>query len=340
MSRENFHRLLQRYLNGQCTPEEAELVHHWYRLLGDRADGDLTAGNLDELEDVIWNRIQQQIQERQSPERIDIRRWLVAASIIALLVTVGTLVYLRIVCYPAQPSFATVTGTRHQPVIETVRNATNEPMRIVLPDESLVELSPGATLEYPRIFEDHKREVRLTGDAFFTVAANPDNPFWVFHEGMITKVVGTKFKIKAPRGDIGGEVIVYSGKVDVYSNLGRTNLIRRIWATPDMASLTTNKKAVLLPDRLVEGVTDNPLPLAGRGEAVRQVTFHDVPMPALAETLSNVYGLDVIADDDLASITFTGDISGIGLFKQLDMISMVTNTRYEVVGSTICLKRK
>src|SRR5690606_17701477 len=105
-------------------------------------------------------------------------------------------------------------------------------MNIILSDESRIELYPGASLEYPKRFAEGCREVRLVGNAFFSVVANKHNPFWVFHEGMITKVLGTKFKIMAPKGNSEGEVIVYSGKVDVFYNAGSRNMVERILSAP------------------------------------------------------------------------------------------------------------
>src|SRR5690606_6780833 len=170
-------------------------------------------------------------------------RYLVVAASIALLVTVGAFAYYRVVCYPIEPSFTSDAVLDSNIVV--VKNDTDRRMNIILADESLVELYPGAQLQYPKRFSAHGREVRLTGDAFFSVAANKENPFWVFHEGMITKVVGTKFKIKAPKGNAKGEVIVYSGKVDVFYNVGRRNMVRRMLSAPERASLTTNQRAVL-----------------------------------------------------------------------------------------------
>src|SRR5690606_35471658 len=247
MSREHFHRLLQRYLDGQCTSEEEQLVQQWYQILDTGNQENLNADDLDAIEDAIWNSIHWEIEQSdisRRPKRI--RMWLAVAAAAVLLVDSMTFVYFRIICYPVAPSFA-----GHHAIAEgrinIVENYTNKHMRVILPDESLVELYPGAKHEYPKRFKENGREVRLVGNAFFAVAANKENPLWVFHEGMITKVLGTKFTIKAPQAGARGEVIVYSGKVDVYYNAKGRTLVKRILSPPEKASVTTNQKAVLLP---------------------------------------------------------------------------------------------
>jgi len=345
MGRESFHQLLQRYLNGQCTPAEERLVDHWYHMLEGDDQYEIDSSNLDALEDAMWEKIHEQVNDhsvanstRRQPLRAKRIRYTLVAASIALLITIGTISYLRLVCYPVEPSFTGHVALDSNIVV--VKNNTYHRMNIILADESLVELYPGAQLQYPKRFGGHSREVRLIGDAFFSVAADRENPFWVFHEGMITKVLGTKFKIKAPKGNTKGEVIVYSGRVDVFYNVGRRNMMRRILSAPEKVSITTNQRAVLLAKNLEETVTENPLPIRGRVDAIRNETFRDIPMTSLARTLSELYALDVAADSSLLHTTFTGDISGIGLFKQLDIICMVTDTRYEVVGTTIYLTHK
>lgn len=347
MGRKSFHQLLQRYLDGQCTPEEEQLVNHWYCLLDDRDEHpEINPSNLHTIEDALWKKIHHEINEAHSPADGSNRytilrsrriRYGLVAAVAILLITVGIVAYLRLVCYPVAPAFA-VGGDGLDSNIVLVKNDSEHRMNIILSDESQVELYPGASLEYPKRLAERGREVSLVGNAFFSVVANKHNPFWVFHEGMITKVLGTKFKIMAPKGNAKGEVIVYSGKVDVFYNAGSRNVVERILSTPQKASVTTNQKAVLMPKTLKETVTENPLPVSERVEAICREPFRDIPMTALAETLSELYALDVVADSELAHITFTGDISGIGLFKQLDIICMVTNTRYEVDGTTILLK--
>ncbi len=345
MGRESFHQLLQRYLDGRCTPAEERLVTHWYHMLEGEDQQEISASNLDALENAMWQKIHGQINNGMEappdhPHFLQSRyfRYLSVAASIALLITVGTIAYYRIICHPVEPSFAAdVTMDSNIVVVE---NDTDHRMNLILADESLVELYPGAQLQYPKRFSEHGREVRLIGDAFFSVAANKKNPFWVFHEGMITKVLGTKFKIKAPKGNARGEVIVYSGKVDVFYNVGRRNIVQRILSAPEGATLTTNQRAVLLAKKLEETVTENPLPVRDRADAIQHETYQDIPMTSLVGTLSELYALDVVADSDLSHVTFTGDISGIGLFKQLDIICTVTDTRYEVIGTTIFLKSK
>ena len=63
MGRDSFHQLLQRYLDGQCTPAEERLVDHWYHMLERDDKHEINASNLDVLEDAMWQKIHGQIND-------------------------------------------------------------------------------------------------------------------------------------------------------------------------------------------------------------------------------------------------------------------------------------
>ncbi len=61
------------------------------------------------------------------------------------------------------------------------------------------------------------RDVYLSGEAFFEVTKNPDRPFRVFANEIVTKVLGTSFTVRSFENDTTIQVIVRTGKVTVYS---------------------------------------------------------------------------------------------------------------------------
>ena len=68
---------------------------------------------------------------------------------------------------------------------------------ISLADGTIVSLNANSTLSYPEHFEKDRREVSLTGEAFFEVAKDKTRPFTVMANGTKTTVLGTKFNINA-----------------------------------------------------------------------------------------------------------------------------------------------
>lgn len=83
---------------------------------------------------------------------------------------------------------------------------------IKLSDGSSIRLEPGATIEYDSDFPE-SRVVRLTGDAFFTVAKLDGKTFEVLHNDLTIRVLGTEFYVDG-NGAI-TEVTLCSGSVEI-----------------------------------------------------------------------------------------------------------------------------
>ena len=90
---------------------------------------------------------------------------------------------------------------------------------IVLPDGSQVDLVRGSVLKYTDTFgADGLRQVKLTGEALFTVTADQQHPFIVDIGDAKIKVTGTTFMVSAFKSKKEVEVQVQSGKVLFYNS--------------------------------------------------------------------------------------------------------------------------
>lgn len=96
-----------------------------------------------------------------------------------------------------------------------ISNSLNTIKYIQLPDSSSVDLYPGATLNYPVALAGKKREIILTGKAFFKVKHDRQRPFIVQSGAITTVVLGTSFWIDAQKHTGLITVKVKTGKVGV-----------------------------------------------------------------------------------------------------------------------------
>lgn len=100
-------------------------------------------------------------------------------------------------------------------IIESL-NLNEEQKVVSLPDGSSIMLKKGARISYPESFDGDKREVYLTGEAFFEVAKDANKPFFVHANQVITKVLGTSFTIRAVADAPTVTVNVKTGRVAVF----------------------------------------------------------------------------------------------------------------------------
>ena len=93
--------------------------------------------------------------------------------------------------------------------------------RVVLSDQTAIVLNAGSSLRFPVEFNEEKRQVFLTGEAYFDVQ-HDGRPFSVTCDGMDVQVLGTTFNISAYSDDdfisttlVEGSVRVSSGELSI-----------------------------------------------------------------------------------------------------------------------------
>jgi len=207
--------LLKRYLEGQCTPEEAFQVDEWYASLSEETGAEAAFDQPRHL-----SKVQDEI-GRQSPGETQVlplgtRRLRVfmnyAAAIVLLIGGMVTWYFL------SQNKSLLKSGTDTIAIL----NKTRQIRKHVFPDGSEAWLNPGTRITYAKDdFKADSREVSLEGEAFFEVTHDPSRPFYVHGESVKVKVLGTSFNVRANKGEAEYEVSVVTGKVSVTADKGR-----------------------------------------------------------------------------------------------------------------------
>ncbi|NDV57224.1 FecR family protein [Bacteroides sp. 519] len=161
-----------------------------------------------------WESLNQRLEEdgllgvetTRKPLRIQLRTvWLSAASVAVLLIGIVSLFLMQ----------------NNNPAIETLvlHNGQGEPTLVTtLEDGSTVFLSEETSIEYPTHFADNKREVYLTGDAFFEIARDEECPFVIDTKTALIEVLGTSFSVNS-KADDAFSLSVRSGEVRVTSKI-------------------------------------------------------------------------------------------------------------------------
>ncbi|GAB3912428.1 FecR family protein [Larkinella knui] len=292
---------------------------------------------LTENVDAIWNRIETTL---ESSRPMPVERWLtgprawkVAAAVLLILgvAWVGRQ-HLRKVDFPA-PELA---QTRAE-WVETL-NEASQIMHIQLADGSRVDLQKGGRLRYRKDLAGAQREVYLTGEAFFDVTKNPKKPFVVYANGLVTKVLGTSFRIKAPVDAPTVTVDVKTGRVSVYPN------------QPSRVHDPESKGMVLMPNQQVvfqreaetlnKQLVERPLPLIPKKDMQRFV-FEDASVDRVFTAIERAYGIDIIFDEEVMQYcTLTMSIDSEDLFQKLDVICKVLDARYKLIDAQIVIYSK
>ncbi len=165
---------------------------------------------------------------------------------------------------------------------------------VVLPDKSIVTLNSESSISFPTKFTHTKREVVLSGEAYFDVATNKAVPFYVHVKGTTIEVLGTSFNINSYRADE-IKTSLFEGAVKV--NFGKAAKTIKPY---QQASVNLVKRDIAVA--AFEGDAD----LAWRNDLF---VFNNESLEDMMTKISRWYDVDVIYQGDVKDNYFGGRYS-------------------------------
>jgi transmembrane sensor len=325
--------LLRKYLEGRATPEEEKLVDDWYESLsGVHEKVGLSDSERGILRSFYWNSISKKIHSGSAEGR---DRGLWSKKIMGLAASVAALVMVSIFLLPSQVDDSGVSEVAAHSVQQEIRNETDQIRHVVLPDNSSIRLFPGSKLQYGGDFNGSDRRVRLSGQAFFKISHNPEKPFYVLANEVVTKVLGTKFCVKAYPDDMRVTVAVRSGKVSVYTHAEKN----RGLSDEETIILTPNQQAVYTRnDRKVSRTLVKDPEIVIPKEQVAKIRFDGVPVSEIFRTLEKMYNVEIVFDENVFSkCPITTSVAGHDLYERIDVICEITGSSYRIENTTIVI---
>ncbi|SFF27328.1 FecR family protein [Spirosoma endophyticum] len=226
--------------------------------------------------------------------------------------------------------------------LEEIINTSSRNHLVMLSDGSSVMLQPDSRISYPKQFNQHeKREVYLTGEAFFEVAKNPEKPFFVYANNLITKVLGTSFTVKATEKDQ-VNVIVKTGKVSVFTRFDKERVEKQESRHLIGLVLTPNQRVQFDPaeNRLLRSIVESPTLL---DMPIQQATFEfsGTPISTVFASLERAYGVEIVFDAEVMKNCFlTASLDDEPLFEKLNMICQTLDAQYEQMDGKLLISSK
>lgn len=208
--------------------------------------------------------------------------WMKAAAVIAVLL-IGTVV----LYYVRKPDYT---------YISTPYAATKA---VWLPDSSEVVLNANSSIRFNSRRTGGKREVWLTGEAFFKVRhiekAGEAQPFAVYAGDAMIEVLGTEFNVKSINNTTG--VLLQKGKVRFSAPAGKASTIMQ----PNEYCQYSAAQGKITARRA------NPVLFTSWLE--KKYRFEKATVQDVCETLREYFGFEfIIRNDKLNSLTISGTL--------------------------------
>lgn len=219
--------------------------------------------------------------------------------------------------YPEQKN------NRQEIIYNTIMVPRAGEYRLTLADGTRVWLNADSELKYPVDFPSGPRRVFLRGEAYFEVAKNEKQPFFVEVGGMEVKVLGTKFNINASRLDGSYQTTLVEGKVRVSNHRTAESLVLR----PDQQAQSKDGHFC------VKEVDARVYTAWREGKFY----FESEPLEEIAAQLERWYDVQFFfTRESLRKDEFTGVIrKDYTADRILDIITKTTNVKFEIRGRTI-----
>lgn len=216
--------------------------------------------------------------------------------------------------------------THQQFAIQEITSPPGIRSQVVLPDGSKVWLNAESTIKFQVPFQENSRNIDIVGEAFFDVAKNPDQPFFVQSGKVQVKVLGTRFNYKAFAEDETIEVVLEEGKIAL-----------------NLQNDSKNKETVLRPgDRAV--IEKQSSKTIVKNENINKyiawhtgkLVFDNSPMSEVAQLLERWYGVEVmVQDSEIMNYRFTTTFENESLFQVIELLGLSSPIQIKYVPATV-----
>lgn len=198
-------------------------------------------------------------------------------------------------------------------------------VQFTLPDGSVGHLNGGSRLKYPIDFLK-KRDVSLSGEAYFEVAKDEKHPFTVSTKYADVQVFGTRFDVCAYEGDVEVYTTLEEGSVKVINKMGKT-----------YAMLNPGEQNVISKtDGKMENITVNThLYTSWKDEMLR---CNNSPFDEVVKKMERWYGVKINLDKSLKySENYTFTVKTESLRELLELLSVTTPMSYKIDNDSVLI---
>ncbi|MBN9384816.1 MAG: FecR family protein [Chitinophagaceae bacterium] len=222
---------------------------------------------------------------------------------------------------------------------------------INLPDSSTVVLNSACQFAYNKDFGVKKREMQLTGEAYFDIHGNPDMPLIVHAGNVIIRVLGTAFNVRAYAEDSFVEATLVRGVIEVSL---KTDPERKILLRPNEKIVIRNKTAETTPpadsgrsksrEEVIRVTQVEPDPRDSSyietAWMKEKLVFRKEPFASLARRMERWYQVRIVfADTSQQSLFFTGSFEKETVGEALEALRHSAPFSYDMNGKTITITR-
>jgi len=196
----------------------------------------------------------------------------------------------------------------------TITTPAGGEYQAVLPDGTKVWLNAASSISFPVAFTGGERRVTITGEVYFEVAKNREQPFFVKAKEVSVKVLGTHFNVSAYSDDQQVNTTLLEGSVLVAKDDNRSLL-----KPGEQAKIRDQGKAIEVRKIDTEEI------LAWKNG---YFFFNHEPLESVMKKMSRWYDVEIVYKGDPNGKKFDGTISRMDNIQQMITALELTKTAH------------
>ena len=320
--------LLIAYFSGDLSDEKNAIVETWRQ--GSPENEELFKEMLFGWNAIPYLQEMEQFNSFEALKKINPRlnkingiNWISILQRVAAVLIIPLLVY---AAYITSSNISLKQLTESKPIIHKLTSRQGSVSQVTLTDGTKVWLNSGATLQFPLSFTGEKREVKLTGEAFFEVAKNKKHPFIVNANEINIEALGTSFNVVSYNDESSLEVVLVTGVVKLSANDNK-NKVREIGVMhPDQRVIYAKKT-----HEATFGEVDVDKYIAWRDGIL---VFKDDSMEEVIKRLSHWFNIEItVQDTEINDYNYKATFSHETLLQVLDLLKISAPIDYRIINS-------
>ncbi|MFT7231841.1 MAG: transmembrane sensor [Cyclobacteriaceae bacterium] len=270
-----------------------------------------------ETKERISKQIKIETPDWNQPKRaIFFGQWLKVAAVLIFALGLGFLTY-----------YLSPVNLQSDQIVEAGMVLKENPLGVrsqhTLSDGTLVTLNAGSSIRYPKKFQIDKREIILSGEAYFEVVSDSLRPFSVISNEVNVVVLGTKFNVISEEEN--HSVALLEGSVKVFGGASEVLL-----SPGQQARYNINSQNFSIESFDQRNVFD---------WVNGKLTFQEASFGEVKDRLMRWYGVNiaVVNQPNVLDWSYTGSFNNESLESVLLNMSMVRDFEYQIKNDSVSI---
>jgi transmembrane sensor len=329
--------IIDKYFRNQAAPEEVQKVLEWFetpegqKVLQERMNVDFGLMERDELKplvpeldsDQLYKTIHKRIHSKRKPfagkRKSDwLSPVLKAAAMIAVILTTSVL-------YFTQTVEVADEITKSVPVVFQTDDVQQS--IITLRDGSVVRLNHDSELIVAKNFLDGTREVTLTGEAYFEIEHDADQPFIIHANQSSVEVLGTAFNVRSITNTNNVQVAVVDGRVSFANKIHNEKELSVVLSKGQYGYLDIEEQTIAVDEVAIENYMSWK---SGR------LVFEELTLGQVCTQLHRLYQIECrYENEEIKDLQLTANFSNDSMEKTLSVIALTLKIDYNIENEQV-----